>query len=218
MRFEILRIFGEVIRPHMAQISHVAVVGGSAQEPELAHLSSIPGLQISFLGVEKSPSDDSDFLFFDLNEEMSASVKFDLILCSQVLEHIWNHAQAFENLNSILNPKGLLWIGCPGSNFAHGSPEYFTAGLTPSFIIEHLKSKRFEILHQQSIGSKRYYFLTHALQIWASSNMHKYPLLFGFSRFYPREVLLRLYSSFLSPKIRTDLKYATETIVFARKL
>jgi SAM-dependent methyltransferase len=218
MRFEVLRVFEQVIQPYKANIRKVAVIGGSESEPELTYISAIPDVQIKFLGVEKMPQDLGDFISLDLNERTSVNQEFDLILCSQVLEHIWNHSQAFENFYRLLNPDGLIWIGCPASNIAHGSPDYFSAGFTPDYISENLKSRKFEILHQQSIGSKRYYFLTHALQIWGSEKMHRYPVFFGFSKYYPREFLLRFYAFFLSKKVRYDLKFATETIVFARKL
>lgn len=217
MRFEVLRVFEKAIQPHKVKIRKVAVIGGSEREPELAHISNIPGVQISFLGVEKKPQDESDFIFLDLNERTAVNHEFDLVLCSQVLEHIWNHSQAFENFYDILNPGGLIWIGCPASNIAHGSPDYFSAGFTPDYISENLKSKNFEILHRQSLGSKRYYFLTHALQIWGSEKMHQFPIFFGFSKYYPKEFLLRFYAQFLSKKIRSDLKYATETVVLAKK-
>lgn len=180
MRFEVLRVFEKAIQPHVHEIRKVAVVGGSEREPELAHISNIPGVQISFLGVEKMPQDKSDFFFLDLNERTNAYLEFDLILCSQVIEHIWNHSQAFENFYNILIPGGLIWIGCPASNIAHGSPDYFSAGFTPDYLSENLKSKNFEILHSQSLGSKRYYFLTHALQIWGSEKMHRFPVFLVF--------------------------------------
>ena len=66
----------------------VAVVGGFNDEPELLLLKKLGhNLKVTTFGIEES--DDN---YFDLNISNNNLKQeyFDLILCGQVLEHIWN--------------------------------------------------------------------------------------------------------------------------------
>ena len=217
MRWEVLNRFEAQIEPFMSDIRSVAVVGGSPDEPELKILKGKPNLSTDYFGVDAFGIPDNSFTFLDLNKQTKLEKSYDLVICSQVLEHIWQHSNAFENLAKLVGDNGFIWIGCPASNYAHGSPNYYSAGFTPEFITGHLESLGFRVLLEEAIGSKRYYFLTHSLHVWASRKMHRFPLFFGISRFYPKEVLFRLAATFISPKVRSSTDWATETLVFARK-
>jgi SAM-dependent methyltransferase len=55
-----------------------------------------------------------------------ASRQFDLILCTEVLEHVADWPQAFANLASLLNTGGRLLITCPHIWVPHEEPhDYF---------------------------------------------------------------------------------------------
>lgn len=84
----------------------VAVIGGDSNEPELRILKSIGAkFDLSLLGVEPRS------LFLDLTIEntfIGLENKFDIVLCSQVLEHVYNHENAFILMSRLLRKDGLL--------------------------------------------------------------------------------------------------------------
>ena len=217
MRWEVVGRFETQILPFLHEIKSVAVVGGGLDEPELRILESKIRITSDFFGIDAQDIPKENFTFLDLNKHAELETSYDLVICSQVLEHIWNHEMAFKNLTNLVKETGLIWIGCPASNYAHGSPHYYSAGFSPKFVTGHLESLGFRILLEEAIGSKRYYFLTHGLHVWASHKMHNFPMLFGLSRFYPKEVLFRLVATFINPKVKSNIKWATETIVLAQK-
>lgn len=220
----LMNAFINQVCPHISlkKQLHIGVAGGTKSEPEIRELSKlIPDLQISTLGIE-----DSDY-FLDLNfgaiDEIE--LQFDLILCSQVLEHLWNHKQAFESLHRFLKPGGILWMNTPTSNRVHGSPEYYSAGFTSEYLDKNLQEAGFEILGSGSIGTKRNYVATHLLPYWLSVRAHRYPLIFirhdtrlaknlyFFLRYF--FILFRL--QFTSAQLQNSGRFLTESWVIARK-
>ena len=208
----------------MASIIRVAVVGGYSTEPEIRALQHLGfKVELEIFGVE------DDMVRFDLNVSQSHTSntikKFDLVLCSQVWEHIWNHEVAVNNLVSIMNPGAYLWIASPTSNRAHGSPFYFSAGFTSEYFTNNLLKAGLEINSFGQIGSRRNYLATHMLPTWLSVNGHKFPLLSAFSEYRPiyrtlysiRYLLVTISLLFASNKVTADNKYSTESWVMARK-
>ena len=219
MRWEVTKKFDESIHPFLEGIRNVAVVGGSSKEPELAILQNTTELKLEIFGIQPEIWETSRFHYIDLNYPLLENhKKFDLILCSQVLEHLWDVKQALVNLTQLAAPGGLIWIGCPASNFPHGLPGYFSAGYQPELILNILNLQRIEVIAQGVLGSKRYYFLTHALQSWATKRQFHRPLFYGFSRYYPFQIFDRLSATLKSPKTSNQQKFATETFVLVRVL
>ena len=218
MRWAVVNIFNELILPFKNHIKTIAVVGGASNEPELQLFRTKTDLELFSFGID-SNTGISKFTYLDLNSPIeSTRSQYDLILCSQVLEHVWDVKQALKNLVSLAKPNGLIWIACPASNYAHGSPDYFSSGYQPSLIEKLLEKESVEILGSGLIGSQRYYFMTHALQVWGTKNEHKSPLTSGFSRYFFSQIFGRLFCYLKSTKIVGDPKYATETYVLARKI
>jgi len=214
MRWLVTARFRQSIDASGDTIRTIALVGGSKSDPELQDFTHKENVTITYLGVE-APAD-GEFLYFDLNEPNDVQMKFDLVISSQVLEHVCDYDKAFSNLRKITKQNGLLWISCPTSNYAHGSPNYYSAGYTPEMISKNLEKIGFTILDQTSFGSPRLYFLTHALQIWPSRLELRYPVFFGISKYWLKQLPLRLYSTLLSNKQSANLKTATETVVLGR--
>lgn len=215
MRWEVVETFNNKIEKFIPDLKDVALVGGGPNEPELEIINQTGSASVTYFGIQQIPGENFEFL--DLNNDAIFEKKFDLVICSQVIEHIWNHEVGFNNLARLVKPGGLLWIGCPTSNYAHGSPDYFSAGFTPAYLQKNFHVRNFELVSSGNLGSKRYYFLTHALHIWGSRNLHSFPLFFGVSRFYPREILRRLLALTMSPKVIPNISFATETFALLKK-
>lgn len=200
----------------------VAVVGGLASEPEIIALKQL-GFRVEskIFGIEKS----SEYL--DLNQQMEkfSDTGFHLVLCSQVWEHLWCHANAFVNITRLMSVDSYLWLACPASNRAHASPDYFSAGFTSDYLNFNLAYLGLSVLNSGQLGSARNYRATHTMPIWLSVKSHRLPILNSFPgyNFFNRIALILRYffrnlELFLfSPKITSDVAFATESWVFAQK-
>jgi SAM-dependent methyltransferase len=212
----------ELSKLNLKRVTKVAVIGGSGDEPEISVLRDLlPSFELSILGVDNLAD-----TFFDLNTtNPSHSEKYDLILCSQVLEHIWEHSNAFIQFQKLLATGGHLWVSCPASNRPHGSPDYFSAGFTSSFLVNHAEQVNLTIRSSGTFGSKRNYFAVHLLNNWLTSNGHEWPILFCFEgkKYWKQIVLTARYFSiiimlhFVSKKLTTSPRYSTESWLLAYK-
>ncbi len=212
MRWKILEIYSECLKTINGPIGSLGVVGGHAREPELP-LTEYKS--ITFYGIESDESTNTKYL--DLNLPQPNSSQHDLVLCSQVLEHVYDVKQAIENLGYLVSQGGYIWIACPTSNYPHGSPEFFSAGYTPELVARLLAAQGFQILHAEKYGSARMHFFTHTLQYWPTRAVYDCPLRFRISRYVFRDFFWRTLATFKSPKFNSNLHHATETVVFAQK-
>ncbi len=226
MRSEVTAILIDWLKESKSEINSIAIVGGSSNEPELLELLKMyPKATVSFLGITQGPQD-IPFIELDLNESGGLDQSFDIVICAQVLEHIWNLDNCMKNLSALVNQQnGLMWINCPASNLVHGSPEYFSAGYSHEMISKNLENHQFEIILANSIGSRRLYFFTHALQYWPTKYELAHPLLtYRPLRSYGRRLIPetflgffgRLYALFLSNKKLSKSQFDTETFVLAK--
>ncbi len=201
----------------------VAVVGGYEDEPEIRALKTLGfNLEVSIFGI------DENMYFLDLNNEpvitQSSYGDFDLILCSQVWEHIWNHESAFKNLLRLTSKGSFLWLACPASNHPHGSPSYFSAGFTSEYLSLNITKMGLAIIARGQIGTPRNYRATHVLPTWLSVRGHSFPPVYAFE---DRSVYSRILHSIkyfftnisflgISPAITDEIGYATESWIFAQ--
>lgn len=199
----------------------VAVVGGSESDPEVKAIRLfIPNCQVTTFGIECAE------IYLDLNRASDdlGLQKFDLILCSQVFEHIWNHREASNTLLKLAKPNGLIWVSVPASNRPHGSPGYFTAGLTADFLNNLFTLCKGHTLALGMFGTKRNYAATHSLPYWLSVSGHRFPLLFGPSdRVWWKQLLYLVFFlptnfrlSLLSATLSSDVSTATESWILIR--
>ncbi len=200
----------------------VAVVGGYRNEPEVVALELLGfKVDLTILGIEV------DMLQLNLNEVPNNKLddEFDLVLCSQVWEHVWNHQNAFLNLLSLMRSGTYLWIACPASNRAHGSPDYFSAGFTSDYFKNNLQSLGLSIIAGGQVGSARNHRATHTLPVWLSVQEHRFPILNTFVNFklYQRGFLVFRYLfrnlelQMFSGKLTSEIRFATESWVLAQK-
>ncbi len=201
----------------------IGIIGGTIDDPEFLMIQT--KFQVSrfeILGIENPTT------YLDLNsgQGTEAIEGFDLLLCSQVLEHVWNHSRAFETLALLLKPNGLLWLNTPASNRPHGSPDYFSAGFTPGYLSLNLMMQGLSIIDSGSVGSKRNYFATHLLPYWLSVKAHRFPVIFKRQDtsvvknlyFSLRYFFINVMLQFTAAKLRTDIKFATESWVIATRI
>ena len=200
----------------------VAVLGGSPEEPEVLALTAlVPSLEVKTYGIDRSDE------WLDLNvepdDQWSTSFTPHLILCSQVLEHVWNHETAFKWL-SVLAPKGgYLWLAAPAANRPHGSPDYYSAGFTDSYLAQNLSWRQWNVLNSGTEGTQRLYKAALTTDLWLTQRGHKIPLAAVLALPPHRRMVpttLRRFTSairllFTSTKVRSDVRYATESWVLA---
>jgi len=214
MRWEVTNKFYEKIHPFRNRIKSIALVGGSEKDSELQYFLNT-NTRVTFLGIE--PTHGFSFEYFDLNVVNTSVEKYDLVLCSQVLEHIWDIKVGLQNLVDLAKPGGLIWINCPFSNHSHGSPDYYSAGYSPEIILKLTRDLGVTPLCSTQIGSWRHHFFTHTIQQWPTEREHRYPLIIPFSRYFPSQAFWRMLAQLKSSKITDNERSATETIVLLQK-
>ena len=63
--------------------------------------------------------------------DIPADFASDLVLCTEVLEHVPDPIRALERMTQLVNPGGSLIITVPFMSFMHQSPYWFQSGLSP---------------------------------------------------------------------------------------
>ena len=183
---------------------------------------------VTYFGIEQLPEIKVEFL--DLNSTLGInnwSGQFDLVLCSQVIEHIFNLPLAVDTICRLSKPKGFVWFGFPTSNFPHGSPEYFSAGY-PFQTIVHFLPAQFKVVTSGQIGSKRHYLWIHTLRDWPSLAELTHPIASIWTlwisntgiceKFRRTKKRLRHLGLILGKNtINSELQWATEGWVLAQK-
>ena len=63
--------------------------------------------------------------------ELPDTARADLILCTEVLEHVPDPIRVLEKLSKMVNPEGYVVITVPFCSLMHQAPYWFQAGLSP---------------------------------------------------------------------------------------
>ncbi len=155
------------------EIKSVAIVGGGPNEPELKAFAN-KGIDVYYFGIEK-PENVENFFYLDLDTPENTSQKFDLVICNQVIEHLYKLQNAFQVISKLVATDGFLWITAPANNFRHGSPHYYSAGYSGEFLSVNLKDQGFRILELGELSSKRVYFYRHLLKTWPTYKQIRFP-------------------------------------------
>ena len=71
---------------------------------------------------------------------------FDVIMCTEVFEHIVNPREALDEFERLLKPNGMLIITAPFCSLTHFAPYHFYTGFSRYFYEEELNKRNFEIL------------------------------------------------------------------------
>ena len=210
---QFVRVFNEFSSG--LSVKRIAIVGGSASDPEAIWLASeFPNAEFITVGIEACN------YYLDLNLKNSNAIpKSDVVLVSQVIEHVWNHQNFFDIIVSLSSENGIIWVGCPASNKVHGSPDFFSAGFTENYLGYNFELRTLRTLASGGFGTKRLYLATHLIPGWLTPRGHSYPLLFGFEerallirfllwiRFFP----VLVYLSFTNSTDSKNIRWFTET-------
>ena len=207
----------------------ITVIGGSAEEPEISALRQIGvPVNVCTIGIE-----DSDVIL-DLNHPphlVTLNQKIDLLLCSQVCEHIWNQENFFRNIAELSQNSRYLWLGVPASNRPHASPDFFSAGFTHDYLQRNLEYRGLQVLKVGQIGSRRLYESAMLSDSWMTYMSHRFPFFQYLSEVRAGDSKLALFRatfqtikscpqllrfSLLSKRIDNSQRYATESWALAR--
>lgn len=69
--------------------------------------------------------------------EIPENDSFDIILCTEVFEHIPDPVKAFSKLVNLTSPGGFIIISVPFLSLMHQAPYYFSSGLSPFWFKHH---------------------------------------------------------------------------------
>jgi hypothetical protein len=142
----------------------VAVVGGSKLEPEILLLKNLGySTNITTFGIE-----DEDTVFLNLNEasEFEKEYNFDLVICGQVIEHIWNIENFVKNILLLMNDLTYSFIHCPKSNIHHGHT-FYSSGYSKEFFLKIFGDT--DIVSCGELGTSRLYTSLHLLKDWITT-------------------------------------------------
>lgn len=176
MRERLVKTFSNAVAG-AAPFDHVVVIGGSSNEPELGSLEPPPA-KVTFVNLEPlGLSPEHNFVRHDLNSpRYNTELNADLIICNQVLEHVWHHQNFFDAVVYNASQGGMIWITAPASNFEHASPDYFSAGFSSSYLAANLQARGVEIIECGHLASRRCYIARHLLGLWLSSEEASSPI------------------------------------------
>jgi len=123
-----------------------------------------------------------------------------------------------------MSEKTILFNSVPTSDFVHGYPDYYSAGLTDDFISNLLILNGFSVLELGRIGTPRAYLSLHILKIWLPVKGHLLPLFFAYSNFkFPINILLTTRNFFRlliltipSPRLTDDITHTCRSFVVVK--
>ncbi len=78
---------------------------------------------------------------------------FDVILCSEVLEHLPNSVEAIKEFQRLLKKDGILIITAPFCSLTHFAPYHYSSGFNRYFYEHHLKNFGFKIKEMSNNGN-----------------------------------------------------------------
>jgi SAM-dependent methyltransferase len=78
---------------------------------------------------------------------------FDVVLCTEVLEHVPDPVGALKKIEELLSPEGYLILTVPLNSLIHQAPYYFSSGLSPYFFKYWCGFLRLQIIELNISGS-----------------------------------------------------------------
>jgi ubiquinone/menaquinone biosynthesis C-methylase UbiE len=88
---------------------------------------------------------------------------FDIVLCTEVLEHVPDPLEALIEMDRLIKPMGMIVITAPFCSLTHFAPYHFSSGLSRYWYEKHLSSLGYSILEITANGG---WFDYLAQEIW----------------------------------------------------
>lgn len=88
----------------------------------------------------------------DITNIPEPNESFDVILCSEVFEHLQDPLKALDEFSRLLKPRGHLIITAPFSSLVHFAPYHYATGFSRYWYEYHLPKRRFDIKELSSNG------------------------------------------------------------------
>ncbi|MGZ8271523.1 MAG: class I SAM-dependent methyltransferase [Methylophilus sp.] len=88
----------------------------------------------------------------DITNIPEPEASFDVILCSEVLEHLPDPLRAIDEFSRLLKPGGKLILTAPFASFVHFAPYHFATGFSKYWYEHHLPLRGFSIYELTSNG------------------------------------------------------------------
>jgi hypothetical protein len=154
------------------------------------------------------------------------NIAFDILIISNVFEHIYNLNNAFNNITKMTKSGTFLYIIGPTYNFYHLSPNFYSSGYDYHFFERNLESRNFVKHSSRRIGTKRLYFLQHNLRSWPSIRAHRIPVFFAFDEVkFPLRYFLFMKNMFYliiaqlkSPRLTENPNFSTGMLIILKRL
>jgi len=89
----------------------------------------------------------------DITQIPRLDESFDIILCTEVLEHIPQPLLAIKEFQRLLKPKGILIITAPFCSLTHFAPYHYYSGYNKYFYEHHLSQNGFQIMELNANGN-----------------------------------------------------------------
>lgn len=78
---------------------------------------------------------------------------YDVILCSEVFEHLTDPLKALDEFSRLLKPNGKLIITAPFASFVHFAPYHYATGFSKYWYKHHLPMRNFDIEELSANGN-----------------------------------------------------------------
>lgn len=109
---------------------------------------------------------------------------FDIILCTEVFEHIPRPIEALREVNRILRRDGLLVLTAPTNSLRHFDPFYFYSGFSDNWYKQILKDEGFKIIELTQIGDYYSWMSVELLRTMRTHNLISSIILFPAFLYY----------------------------------
>lgn len=80
---------------------------------------------------------------------------YDAVLCSEVLEHVYDPLKVLDELARLTKPGGVLILTAPFASWVHMAPHFYATGFSRFWYRRALESRGFDIVELQPNGSWR---------------------------------------------------------------
>jgi SAM-dependent methyltransferase len=123
---------------------------GCGNQPLKKHFTE-KGYSYKGLDFKQNSLNNVDFVGQIDDPSLQINEKFEIVICTEVLEHVLDWKVAFDNMAKLCSPEGLVLITCPMFYPLHEEPfDYWRP--TPYALIEFAKRNGFSIIKEKKLG------------------------------------------------------------------